>query len=189
MSGRVDSMIHYRAPLTDIPPARCDVILAINPSAALHTMRHALLGTVERGFRRVVNLASVHGTVASREKAAYIASKFGVVGLTRTAAFECGSAGSRATGGVTMNCIAPGFTNTSVIEPQIVARYPARYSPGMKSLSTCCLRNRRRLASRTQARSPKRSHCYVKRGHTASQASRCPSIGARRHNNARRADR
>jgi 3-hydroxybutyrate dehydrogenase len=77
---------------------------------------------IERGFGRIVNLASVHGLVASKDKSAYVASKFGLVGLTRAAALECASAGSRASGGVTVNCIAPGFTDTSIIEPQIVAR-------------------------------------------------------------------
>jgi 3-hydroxybutyrate dehydrogenase len=64
----------------------------------------------------------VHGLVASVNKAPYVASKFGLVGLTRVAALECAAAGSRVSGGVTVNCIAPGWTETAIIEPQVVAR-------------------------------------------------------------------
>ena len=129
-TGRLDVLVNnagiqYTAPLVDMPPERWDAIIGINLSAAFHTMRHALPGMVARGFGRVVNLASVHGLVASKNKGAYVASKFGLVGLTRTAALECASAGSHASGGVTVNCIAPGFTETSIIEPQIVARAAA----------------------------------------------------------------
>ena len=128
--GHIDVLVNnagiqYTAPLVDLPPERWDAIIAINLSAAFHTMRHALPGMVERGFGRVINLASVHGLVASKDKGAYVASKFGLVGLTRTAALECASAGSQATGAVTVNCIAPGFTETSIIEPQITARAAA----------------------------------------------------------------
>jgi 3-hydroxybutyrate dehydrogenase len=114
--------IQHTAPLVDMPPARWDAILAINLSAAFHTMRRALPGMLERGYGRVINIASVHGMVASVHKAPYVASKFGLVGLTRVAALECAAAGSRATGGVTVNCIAPGWTETAIIEPQIAAR-------------------------------------------------------------------
>lgn len=110
------------APLAEMPPERWDAILAVNLSAAFHTMRRALPGMVERGYGRVVNIASVHGLVASVNKAPYVASKFGLVGLTRVAALECAAAGSRASGGVTVNCIAPGWTETAIIEPQVVAR-------------------------------------------------------------------
>jgi len=116
--------IQYTAPLIDMPPERWDAIIAVNLSAAFHTMRHAIPGMIERGFGRIVNLGSVHGLVASKDKGAYVASKFGLVGLTRTAALECASAGSRASGAVTVNCIAPGFTDTPIIEPQIEARAP-----------------------------------------------------------------
>ena len=110
------------APLAEMPPERWDAILAVNLSAAFHTMRRALPGMVERGYGRVVNIASVHGLVASVNKAPYVASKVGLVGLTRVAALECAAAGSRASGGVTVNCIAPGWTETAIIEPQVVAR-------------------------------------------------------------------
>lgn len=114
--------IQFTAPLIDISPERWDAIIGVNLSAAFHTMRRTLPGMLQRGFGRVVNLASVHGLVASTNKAAYVASKFGLVGLTRAAALECASAGSQASGGVTINCIAPGWTETAIIEPQLTSR-------------------------------------------------------------------
>jgi len=114
--------IQATAPLVDMSPRRWDDIVAVNLSAAFHTMRRALPGMIERGFGRVINIASVHGLVASREKAPYVAAKFGLVGLTRVAALECAAAGSRESGGITANCIAPGWTETALIEPQIEQR-------------------------------------------------------------------
>lgn len=99
-----------------------DNILAINLSAAFDTMRLVLPGMKQRGYGRVINIASVHGLVASVQKAPYVASKFGLVGLTRVAALEYAAAGSRESGGVTVNCICPGFIETSLIEPQIQER-------------------------------------------------------------------
>jgi len=99
-----------------------DEILAINLSGAFHTMRRALPPMSERGYGRVVNIASVHGLVASVNKAPYVAAKFGLVGLSRVAALEYAAAGSRDSGGVTVNCICPGWTETAIIEPQILAR-------------------------------------------------------------------
>jgi 3-hydroxybutyrate dehydrogenase len=67
----------------------------------------------------------VHGLVASVNKAPYVASKFGLVGLSKVAALEHASAGSRASGGVTVNCICPGWVETPLIEPQVAARATA----------------------------------------------------------------
>lgn len=99
-----------------------DDILAVNLSGAFHTMRRALPGMATRGYGRVINIASVHGLVASVNKAPYVAAKFGLVGLSRVAALEYADAGSRDSGGVTVNCICPGWTETAIIEPQIAAR-------------------------------------------------------------------
>jgi 3-hydroxybutyrate dehydrogenase len=114
--------IQHTAPLAEMPRERWDVILAINLSAAFDTMRLALPGMLVRGYGRIINIASVHGLVASVHKAPYVAAKFGLVGLTRVAALEAAQAGQRASGGVTANCICPGWTETAIIEPQIQAR-------------------------------------------------------------------
>lgn len=114
--------IQFTAPIVEMPPERWDAILAVNLSSAFHVMRRALPGMLARGYGRIVNIASVHGLVASVNKAPYVAAKFGLVGLTRVAALECATAGSRDSGGITANCIAPGWTETTLIEPQIAAR-------------------------------------------------------------------
>lgn len=114
--------IQHTAPLAEMPLEVFQRILAINLTAAFATMQAALPAMAERGYGRVVNIASVHGLVASVQKAPYVASKFGLVGMSRVAALEYAAAGTRETGGVTVNCICPGWTETAIIEPQIAAR-------------------------------------------------------------------
>ncbi len=113
--------IQHTAVLADMPVEKWDAILAVNLSSAFHTMRHALPAMAARGFGRVINIASVHGLVASKEKAPYVASKFGLVGMSKVAALEYAAQGSRDSGGVTINCICPGWVETPLIEPQIDA--------------------------------------------------------------------
>lgn len=113
--------VQHAVPLEDMPTERWDMILAVNLSSAFHTMRLAMPGMAERGFGRVVNIASVHGLVASVNKAPYVASKFGIVGLSKVAALEYARAGDRKSGGVTVNCVCPGWVETALIEPQIQA--------------------------------------------------------------------
>lgn len=114
--------IQHTAPLTKMPAETWDSILAVNLSAAFHTMQAALPEMVRRGYGRVINISSVHGLVASKYKAPYVAAKHGLVGLSKVAALEHAAKGDRAKGGVTVNCICPGWTNTEIIEPQIAAR-------------------------------------------------------------------
>ncbi|MCI2399009.1 3-hydroxybutyrate dehydrogenase [Aliiroseovarius subalbicans] len=117
--------IQHTAALADMPRDTWDAILNVNLSAAFHTMQAAMPGMAKRGYGRVVNIASVHGLVASKHKAPYVAAKFGLVGLSRVAALEYANAGTKAQGGVTVNCIAPGWTETAIIEPQVQARAEA----------------------------------------------------------------
>lgn len=128
--GPVDVLVNcagvqHTAPIGEMPAATWDKLIAINLSAAFHTMRLAMPGMAGRGFGRVVNIASVHGLVASVNKSPYVASKFGLVGLSKVAALEAAGAGSRASGGVTVNCVCPGWVETPLIEPQIAARAAA----------------------------------------------------------------
>jgi len=114
--------IQHTAPLAEMPRETWETILQVNLSAAFLTMKHALPGMAMRGFGRVINIASVHGIVASVNKAPYVAAKHGLVGLSKVAALEYAAAGVRAAGGVTVNCICPGWTETAIIAPQIEAR-------------------------------------------------------------------
>ncbi|WP_101068206.1 3-hydroxybutyrate dehydrogenase [Roseovarius salinarum] len=117
--------IQHTAPLARMPRETWDTILQVNLSAAFETMQAALPGMAERGYGRVINIASVHGLVASKDKAPYVAAKHGLVGLSRVAALEYAGTGSKADGGVTVNCICPGWTETEILAPQIAERAEA----------------------------------------------------------------
>ncbi|MBT9502312.1 MAG: 3-hydroxybutyrate dehydrogenase [Burkholderiaceae bacterium] len=108
--------IQHTCPIESFPLERWDAILAVNLSAAFLAMQAALPAMRARGWGRIVNIASVHGLVASVNKAAYLAAKHGLVGLSKGVALET------ATQGITVNCICPGWTDTAIIQPQIEAR-------------------------------------------------------------------
>jgi 3-hydroxybutyrate dehydrogenase len=105
--------IQHVAPVEDFPEDRWDAIIAINMSSNFHAIKAALPGMKRRGHGRIVNLASAHGLVASPFKAAYVAAKHGVVGLTKTVALEVAETG------ITCNAICPGFVKTPLVEGQI----------------------------------------------------------------------
>ncbi|MDW4547854.1 3-hydroxybutyrate dehydrogenase [Defluviimonas sp. D31] len=105
--------IQHVAPVDEFPVEKWDAILAINLSSAFHTTAAALPGMREKGWGRVVNIASAHGLTASPFKSAYIAAKHGVVGLSKTVALE--TAGQ----GITCNAICPGYVLTPLVEAQI----------------------------------------------------------------------
>ena len=106
-------------PLAQLSRSSWDAVLAVNLSSVFDAMRVFLPPMAERGYGRVVSIASVHGLVASVDKAAYVAAKHGLVGLTKTAALEYATAGTAASGGVTVNAVCPGWVRTELIEPQI----------------------------------------------------------------------
>ncbi|MCB1376542.1 MAG: 3-hydroxybutyrate dehydrogenase, partial [Rhodobacteraceae bacterium] len=105
--------IQYVAPIQDFPPERWDAIIAINLSSAFHTSRLAIPHMKQKNWGRIINIASAHGLVASKEKSAYVAAKHGIVGLTKVAALEL------ATSGVTANAICPGWVLTPLVQKQI----------------------------------------------------------------------
>lgn len=105
--------IQHVAPVEDFPPDRWDAIIAINLSSAFHTTRLALPYMKARDWGRVINVASVHGLVASAQKSAYVAAKHGIVGFTKAVALET------ATSGVTVNAICPGWVLTPLVQKQI----------------------------------------------------------------------
>ncbi len=105
--------IQHTAPTEEFPPEKWDAIIAINLSAAFHTAHAVLPGMHARGWGRIINTASVHGLVASAQKAGYVAAKHGVIGLTRVIALE------NANRGITCNAICPGWVETPLIGMQI----------------------------------------------------------------------
>jgi len=116
--GRLDILVNnagvqHVSPIEDFPPEKWNAIIALNLSAAFHTIRKAFAPMKAAGWGRIVNIASAHGLVASPFKSAYVAAKHGIVGLTKTVALE----GARF--GVTCNAICPGYVWTPLVENQI----------------------------------------------------------------------
>lgn len=122
--GAVDILVNnagiqHVANVEDFPPERWDAVIAINLSASFHTSRLAIPAMRARNWGRIINIASVHGLVASRQKSAYVAAKHGLVGLTKVSALELAETG------VTCNAICPGWVRTPLVEAQIAARAAA----------------------------------------------------------------
>ncbi|HET9338357.1 MAG TPA: 3-hydroxybutyrate dehydrogenase [Casimicrobiaceae bacterium] len=116
--GKVDILVNnagiqHTAPVESFPEDRWDAILAINLSSNFHAIKAVLPGMRSRNWGRIVNIASVHGLVASEQKAAYVAAKHGVIGLTKVVALET------ARSGITCNAICPGFVLTPLVQKQI----------------------------------------------------------------------
>lgn len=108
--------IQHVSPVESFAVEKWNDIIAINLSSVFHTSRLALPGMRGRNWGRIINIASVHGLVASKEKSAYVAAKHGVVGLTKTLALET------ARTGVTCNAICPGWVLTPLVQQQIDKR-------------------------------------------------------------------
>ena len=111
--------IQHVAPIEDFPDDKWDAIIAINLSAAFHAIKAALPGMKRRKWGRIINISSAHGLVASAEKAAYVAAKHGIIGLTKVVAIEA------ANDGVTCNAICPGWVLTALVGKQIEAKAKA----------------------------------------------------------------
>jgi 3-hydroxybutyrate dehydrogenase len=119
--GRVDILVNnagiqHTAPVESFPVERWDAVIAINLSSNFHAIRAALPQMRKRNWGRIINIASTHGLVASVDKAAYVAAKHGVLGLTKVVALET------ATTGITCNAICPGWVLTPLVEKQITER-------------------------------------------------------------------
>ncbi len=116
--GAIDSLVNnagiqHVATVENFPVDRWDAVIALNLSSAFHTTRLALPGMQKRNWGRIINIASVHGVVASAGKAAYVAAKHGIVGLTKVTALE------NATTNITCNAICPGWVHTPLVQKQI----------------------------------------------------------------------
>ena len=118
--GSVDILINnagiqHVAPVEVFPPDKWQDILDVNLSAPFHLTAAVLPGMRERDFGRIINIASAHGLVASVNKAAYVAAKHGLVGLTKTVALEASGQN------ITCNAICPGFVLTPLVDQQVRA--------------------------------------------------------------------
>jgi 3-hydroxybutyrate dehydrogenase len=119
--GSVDILVNnagiqHVAPVDEFPPEKWEAILAVNLSSTFYTIRAALPRMKAKGWGRIINIASAHGLVASPFKAAYVAAKHGLLGLTKVVALET------AEQGITSNAICPGYVLTPLVESQIDAQ-------------------------------------------------------------------
>lgn len=105
--------IQFTAAVEEFPLDKWNQILNINLTAAFYVTQQSLPLMQKNNWGRVINIASVHGLVASVHKAAYVAAKHGLVGFTKVAAVE------QATKGITVNAICPGWVETPLIKNQI----------------------------------------------------------------------
>lgn len=116
--GGVDILVNnagvqHVAPVEEFPEDRWEQLIRIMLIAPFLLTKYALPSMYARGWGRIVNIASIHGLVASPYKSAYISAKHGVIGLTRTVAVEAGERG------VTCNAICPSYVRTPLVERQI----------------------------------------------------------------------
>lgn len=123
--GKVDILVNnagiqFVSPVEDFPDGKWDAIIALNLSSAFHATKAVIPGMKEKGWGRIINIASAHGLVASPYKSAYVAAKHGVLGLTKTVALEV------AEENITVNSICPGYVLTPLVEKQIPDTAQAR---------------------------------------------------------------
>jgi len=116
--GGVDILINNAgfqqvSPIEHFPEDKWEQMIALMLSAPFRLTKYAWPHMKEKNWGRVVNIASVHGLIASPYKAAYISAKHGLLGLTKTAALEGGEFG------ITVNALCPGYVRTPLVESQI----------------------------------------------------------------------
>ena len=126
--GRVDILVNnagiqHVAPVDEFPIDKWDAIIAINLSSAFHATRAALPAMKKAKWGRIINIASIHGLVASPYKSAYVSAKHGLVGFTKTIALEVAEAG------ITVNAICPGYALTPIVENQIDDQSKSHHIP------------------------------------------------------------
>jgi 3-hydroxybutyrate dehydrogenase len=116
--GTVDILINnagiqHVSPIENFADEKWNAILAINLTAAFQLSKALWPGMKEQKFGRIINMASAHGLTASPFKSAYVASKHGIIGLTKALALE------GAEYNITVNAVCPGYVHTPIVENQI----------------------------------------------------------------------
>lgn len=114
--------IQFVKSVEDLPVDKWNDILAVNLSSVFYGIKYVLPSMKARGWGRIINVASVHGLVGSLNKAAYVAAKHGVVGLTKVVALETAHVD------ITCNAICPGWVRTPLVEKQIEEKAAAANS-------------------------------------------------------------
>jgi 3-hydroxybutyrate dehydrogenase len=136
--GHIDVLVNnagiqFVSPIEDFPVDKWNAIIDINMNSVFHASKGVWKGMKQRGFGRIINIASAHGLVASPFKSAYVTAKHGVVGMTKTLALE------GATFGITVNAICPGYVKTPLVEKQIKEQAIAHGIPESEVISKIML--------------------------------------------------
>jgi 3-hydroxybutyrate dehydrogenase len=105
--------LQHVSPIQEFDEDRWDQLIGVMLTGAFLMTRYSLPGMLEAGWGRIINIGSIHSLVASRFKSAYVAAKFGLLGMTKVVAIE--TAGT----GVTANTICPSYVRTPLIENQV----------------------------------------------------------------------
>lgn len=119
-AGRVDILVNnagiqHTAPVEEFPADKWNLIISLMLSSPFWAMQEVLPVMRKTGWGRIINVASVHGLVASKNKAAYVAAKHGLIGLSKVVALET------AREAITCNAICPGWVHTPLVQNQIDA--------------------------------------------------------------------
>jgi len=125
--------IQYVQNIESFPNYKWEQIINTNLSSSFYTSKYVLPLMKKNNWGRIINIASVHGQVASLNKSAYVASKHGMIGLTKTLALETAKIP------ITCNAICPGWVNTPLVSKQI--KINAKKNKTNKVLETKILLN------------------------------------------------
>jgi len=127
--------LQHVSPIEAFEPAKWDLLLQVMLTAPFTLIRALLPGMYERQWGRVINVASVHGLIASPFKSAYVSAKHGLLGLTKTVALEAGARCSD----LTVNAICPSYVRTPLVEKQLADQARAHQIPEAEVLSKVML--------------------------------------------------
>jgi 3-hydroxybutyrate dehydrogenase len=97
-----NAVVRQSSPIEDFPPEKWNEALAVNLSAAFHTIRLTLPGMKQRGWGRIINVSSIYGQRGAANRVGYVTTKTALIGLTRAIALEVVNTG------VTCNAVCPG---------------------------------------------------------------------------------
>ncbi|WP_260293110.1 3-hydroxybutyrate dehydrogenase [Sedimenticola hydrogenitrophicus] len=140
LHGSVDILINnagfqHISPIEEFPVEQWNKLIGVMLTAPFLLIRYAWPMMKQKGWGRVINIASVHAMVASPFKAGYISAKHGVIGLTKTAALEGGEFG------ITVNAICPAYVRTPLVENQIADQARTRGIPEDQVVTDVMLKN------------------------------------------------
>jgi 3-hydroxybutyrate dehydrogenase len=136
--GSIDVLINnagiqFVSAIDEFPDEKWNAIIAINLTSAFYLTKAVWKGMKEKKFGRIINIASAHGLVASEFKSAYVASKHGIVGFTKTIALE------GAPFNINCNAICPGYVRTPLVEKQIADQAKTHNIPESEVVSKIML--------------------------------------------------